>query len=270
MELSRSTQKCLLSCFWVITPRGAWVLLSVDRLCPGFAAVWFKFISTDGTSFECSWSDKYGCYWGHITHSKFVIRSPTPVFNCPAFSESCCFWVQSSLCEPLLNDNIAFLSLPNMVIQTKNSVVLYSWVLTEGSLWVNLVLYNSRWQRCEGEDRRDKTHVNRTLPFPLATYVKCDVTSANKEWGKSFQFQGNLPSTKSIKADGLSSVGGCSLAYITCVFTRRLFHWQRAHSSFCLFWMLFIDGRIPLEGLSGATVYYEALGILRWINDTSR
>lgn len=134
---------------------------------PGFAAVRVQFISTDGTSFECSWSDKYGCYWSHITRTKFVIRSPTRVFNCPAFSESCCFWVQSSLCEPRLNANIAFLSLPNMVIQTKNSVVLYSWVLTEGSLWVNLVLYNSRWQRCEADDRRDKTHVNRILPFPL-------------------------------------------------------------------------------------------------------
>jgi hypothetical protein len=29
--------------------------------------------------------------------------------------------------------------------------------------------------------------------------VKCDVTSANKEWGKNFQFQGNLPFTKKKK-----------------------------------------------------------------------
>lgn len=121
-----STER-LLSRLWGPTVHSAehdWVLTDCAA---GFAAIWVKFISTDGTSFECSSSDKYGRQCQMLLRPHHTHEVCYSVFNCPAFSESCCFWVPSFLCDPRLNENIAFLSLPNMVIQTKNVLLLFSY-----------------------------------------------------------------------------------------------------------------------------------------------
>lgn len=113
-----------------------------------------------------------------------------------------------------------------------------SWVLTEGSLWVNLVLYYSRWQRGEGEDRSDKTHVNCTLPFPLATYVKCDVTSANKEWGKKFSVPGKFAIYKKRQSvtDAVQWMSSLLGLHILHMFTGEVAHRQRATLCVLFIW----------------------------------